>query len=271
MLEWCINLEFIQGINAPFRYRGSSSLFISLLLRSRTVVYLASLCPVLAEGDSAAIKMEFHLFPARLSCSFSGTICNERNPDIPASPHYIRDAGCCSSTAALRVQSGREILQSGTRSPWGLQGQLCFEEFWEKPSVCEHQHLLKYVGVTLLYNSKGRRARSEARSALLQATATFICARDRRFPHACWKKQPRKIQILLAALFTAERGNGSGRSHFSVAVQVYGNPVLGRANSEGARAAARRGPVRGPAVPPSAAAAAPAPRSAPGSIPQTRF
>lgn len=43
-----------------------------------TAVYQASLGPTFAKGDSSAIKMEFYLFPAHLSCSFSDWVCNEQ-------------------------------------------------------------------------------------------------------------------------------------------------------------------------------------------------
>ena len=96
-------------------------------MASSTIVYVASPCPILAKGDSSAIKMEFHLFPACLSCSFSDTICNEQfvsiwlsrvqNQEMPASPHYIRDAVVC-QLLHVHVQSGREIsTEARTRSP----------------------------------------------------------------------------------------------------------------------------------------------------------
>lgn len=105
-------------------------------IASSIIVYLASPCPILAKGDSSAVKMEFPLFPICLSCRFSDMICNEQfvsiwlscvwNQEIPAPLHYLRDAAVCQllhcmfSLERKFLQRLEQHLHDGSVLFWGI-------------------------------------------------------------------------------------------------------------------------------------------------------
>lgn len=158
--------------------------------------------------------MEFHLFPACLSHSFSDMICSEQfvsfwlshvqNQEMPASPHYIRDAvvcqllHCVSSLGGKFLQGLEQGLHDRSALFWGiLKGA---KHVWVQGSpkiLCYNSAAQFKIKVSLWWSLISHSCRPRR----------FLCERNHQPPCTCWKKQTRK-KILLGALFTVQRGNG---------------------------------------------------------------
>lgn len=196
--------------------------------------------------------MEFHLFPACLSHSFSDMVCSEQfvsfwlshvqNQEMPASPHYIRDAvvcqllHCVSSLGGKFLQGLEQGLHDRSALFWGiLKGA---KHAWVQGStkiLCYNSAAQFKIKVSLWWSLISHSCRPRR----------FLCERNHQPPCTCWKKQTRKKSFsVLYSLYREGTGLFSWQIPFLSRCQnIRKNPSLASSRQTGRGSRQGRVPV----------------------------